>query len=82
MSPSCTATVTGRSMNSTWGPGLTFFDPISWPKSREVTPQQRANRALLQSLMRAEGFVPYTQEWWYFSLNGEPYPDTYFDFPN
>lgn len=64
------------------GSRFDFFDPISWPKSREVTPQQRANRALLQSLMRAEGFVPYTQEWWYFSLNGEPYPDTYFDFPN
>ena len=44
------------------GSRFDFFDPISWPKSREVTPQQRANRALLQSLMRAEGFVPYTQE--------------------
>ena len=31
--------------------------------------------------MKAEGFVPYDREWWHFTLGGEPYPDTYFDFP-
>ena len=36
-----------------------FFGPISWPDSREVTPQQRANRALLHSLMTVHGFAPY-----------------------
>ena len=51
-----------------------FSGPISWPDSREVTPQQRANRTLLQSLMRAYGFLPYTQEWWHFTLAHEPYP--------
>ncbi len=64
------------------GSRFDFFGPISWPNSREVTPQQGANRALLQSLMRAERFVPYTQEWWHFTLSDEPYPDTYFDFLN
>lgn len=64
------------------GSRFDFFGPVSWPDSREVTPQQRANRALLQSLMTAKGFVPYAQEWWHFTLSGEPYPDTYFDFPN
>lgn len=59
-----------------------FFAPISWPDSKEITPQQGANRALLQALMSAHGFVPYAQEWWHFTLADEPYPDTYFDFPN
>ena len=64
------------------GSQFDFFDPISWQSSHEVAPQQRANRALLQSAMKAHGFVPYAQEWWHFSLSGEPYPDTYFDFLN
>jgi len=64
------------------GSGFDFFGPVSWPDSRAVTPQQRANRALLQLVMSAHGFVPYAQEWWHFTLSGEPYPDTYFDFPN
>ncbi|RYZ06987.1 MAG: peptidase M15, partial [Alphaproteobacteria bacterium] len=23
---------------------------------------------------------PLKEEWWHFTLNGEPYPETYFDF--
>ncbi len=64
------------------GSRFDFFGPISWPDSAGVSPQQRANRALLQSLMTASGFAPYAQEWWHFTLREEPYPDTYFDFPN
>lgn len=57
-----------------------FFGPRSWPLSREVTPQQRANRMLLQSLMIKHGFRPLAEEWWHFTLEEEPYPQTYFDF--
>jgi D-alanyl-D-alanine dipeptidase len=57
-----------------------FFGPRSWPSSREVTPQQRANRMLLQALMIKHGFRPLAEEWWHFTLEDEPYPDTYFDF--
>ena len=64
------------------GSRFDFFDPISWPNSPEVTAQQRANRALLQSLMTAHGFGPYAHEWWHFTLRNEPYSDSYFDFPN
>ena len=63
------------------GSGYDFFAPISWPDSPAVTAQQRANRALLQQLMLAHGFTSYAQEWWHFTFAGEPYPDTYFDFP-
>ena len=41
---------------------------------------QKANRKLLRELMVAHKFLPYDKEWWHFSLNNEPYPDTYFDF--
>ena len=41
---------------------------------------QKENRKLLRELMIAHEFLPYDKEWWHFSLNNEPYPDTYFDF--
>ena len=59
-----------------------FFGPTSWPASPVVTAQQRANRALLQNLMATHGFNSYTKEWWHFTLANEPYPESYFDFPN
>jgi D-alanyl-D-alanine dipeptidase len=31
--------------------------------------------------MVAHGFRPLREEWWHFTLNGEPRPDTYFGFP-
>ncbi len=58
-----------------------FADEASWPSSRAVTAQQRANRALLRSIMILHGFRPYFREWWHFTLKDEPFPDTYFDFP-
>ena len=47
----------------------------------DVTAPQRANRVLLRSLMTAEGFRPLAEEWWHFTLDPEPYPDTCFTFP-
>jgi D-alanyl-D-alanine dipeptidase len=64
-----------------FGTGYDCFSPLSHPDSQEVSPQQRANRLLLQSLMVQAGFKPLDTEWWHFTLAGEPYPDTYFDFP-
>jgi D-alanyl-D-alanine dipeptidase len=39
------------------------------------------NRELLRSVMENCGFSSYACEWWHYTLKGEPYPDTYFDFP-
>ena len=64
------------------GSSYDFFGPISWPDSAAITARQRANRTLLQNVMVTQGFNYYAQEWWHFTLEGEPYPDTYFDFPN
>jgi D-alanyl-D-alanine dipeptidase len=58
-----------------------LFDPISWPSSEAVSDEARANRQLLQNLMVQHGFRPLREEWWHFTLENEPYPDTYFDFP-
>ena len=62
------------------GTGWDFFDPKSWPSSMAVNAQQRANRLLLRSVMLANGFTPLAEEWWHFSLENEPFPDTYFEF--
>ena len=58
-----------------------YFDTSSWPDSAAVSAQQRANRLLLRSVMTRHGFRPLAEEWWHFTLNDEPYPDTYFNFP-
>lgn len=63
------------------GSGFDFFGPISWPEDASISPQQRANRLLLRTLMLKHGFKPYPKEWWHFTLAEEPFPDTYFDFP-
>lgn len=56
------------------------FDPAAWPGSDAVTPAQKENRMLLRKVMMDNGFKPLKEEWWHFTLEEEPYPDTYFDF--
>lgn len=63
------------------GSGFDFFGPESWPEHRAISPEQRAHRMLLQTVMKKHGFRPYPKEWWHFTLENEPYPDRYFDFP-
>jgi D-alanyl-D-alanine dipeptidase len=58
-----------------------LFDTRSWPTDATVSEQARANRKMLQGLMVDAGFRPLKEEWWHFTLDQEPYPETYFDFP-
>jgi D-alanyl-D-alanine dipeptidase len=59
-----------------------FFGDISHAYRTEgLTNEQIENRALLRRAMMECGFKPLDEEWWHFSLEDEPYPDTYFDFP-
>lgn len=62
------------------GSAYDLFDPISWPASTAIGNAARANRMLLQDTMIKAGFRPLKEEWWHFTLNDEPYPETYFDF--
>ena len=63
------------------GSPFDLFSPVSHPDYRGVTEEQYANRMNLQRVMVRNGFKPIDCEWWHFTLEKEPYPDTYFEFP-
>jgi D-alanyl-D-alanine dipeptidase len=63
------------------GTQFDFFDETSRTEHRSLTAVQRANRMLLRSLMAQHGFRNYPMEWWHFTLEDEPFPETVFDFP-
>jgi len=58
-----------------------FFGRESWVNYQNITKAQRDNRLLLKSVMNKYGFRSYSKEWWHFTLNNEPFPNTYFNFP-
>jgi D-alanyl-D-alanine dipeptidase len=62
------------------GTGFDCFHELSHTQNRNVGLQQRINRLLLKVLMEKHGFRNFEKEWWHYTLNNEPYPDTYFDF--
>ena len=70
---------TGREVDM--GSPFDYFSELSHPDCRAVTEEQFENRMLLQKLMADGGFAPYDCEWWHFTLENEPFPDTYFEFP-
>ena len=70
---------TGRELDM--GSPFDLFSEVSHPDNRSVTDEQYANRMILQRAMVRAGFKPLDCEWWHFTLCGEPYPDTYFEFP-
>ncbi|APY00836.1 D-alanyl-D-alanine dipeptidase [Lacinutrix venerupis] len=57
-----------------------FFGKESWVENKDLTNEQSKNRQTLQKVMLANGFRNYAQEWWHFTLRGEPYRNQYFDF--
>lgn len=63
------------------GTPFDFFSPRTWPSDRSVSRTAQRNRAMLAEAMARGGFRPYDKEWWHFTLRGEPFPRTYFDFP-
>ena len=69
---------TGKSLDM--GSAYDFFGKESWVNYNDITEKQKANRQLLQTIMRKHGFRNYPKEWWHFTLNNEPFPGTYFDF--
>ncbi len=72
---------TGKELDM--GSPFDLFSEISHPDYRgpEITDEQYNNRMILRNSMIRNGFVPIDCEWWHFTLDNEPYPDTYFDFP-
>ena len=58
-----------------------YFGERSHPDYTGISAQQYENRMLLCGVMLKHGFKPLEEEWWHFTLEDEPYPDTYFTFP-
>jgi D-alanyl-D-alanine dipeptidase len=79
----CTAPVGQRFPDNTldMGTGYDCFDPRSHPADTRISTAAKQNRLLLARLMADAGFRASTTEWWHFTLNGEPNPQEYFDFP-
>jgi D-alanyl-D-alanine dipeptidase len=63
------------------GSAYDFFGIRSHPMYQNISDKQKKNRMLLRKMMLANGFKPYENEWWHFTLRKEPFPDTYFKFP-
>jgi D-alanyl-D-alanine dipeptidase len=64
------------------GSPFDFFSEVSHPDYKGITDEQYENRMMLQNVMVKHGFEPIDCEWWHFTLKNEPYPLTYFEFPN
>ena len=62
--------------------GGTFdlFSEVSHPDYENITEEQKKNRKILHDAMINAGFKGIDSEWWHFTLQDEPYKDTYFDF--
>ena len=70
---------TGKELDM--GSPFDMFSVISHPDYRGITDEQYENRMMLQTVMKRNGFLPIDCEWWHFTLENEPFPDTYFEFP-
>lgn len=58
-----------------------YFGELSHPDYKDITDEQYKNRMILRDAMTSHGFKPIEEEWWHFTLENEPFPDTYFTFP-
>ncbi|HET9483718.1 MAG TPA: M15 family metallopeptidase [Xanthomonadales bacterium] len=63
------------------GTPFDFFDPAAHTDSPSATPDQRARRERLRAAMAAGGFRNYPLEWWHYTFEPEPTPDTAYDAP-
>ena len=63
------------------GSPFDLFSDKSHPDYSGITEEQYRNRMTLRNAMLRNGFLPIDCEWWHFTLENEPYPDTYFEFP-
>jgi D-alanyl-D-alanine dipeptidase len=63
------------------GGGHDLMDTISHHGAPGITEVETQNRQYLHMIMAGCGFRAYDREWWHYTLQDEPYPTTYFDFP-
>lgn len=75
-----TIIISSKNLEIDMGSSYDLFDVISHTTYSKISPQQKANRLLLNLLMKKHGFKSYQKEWWHFTLIKEPFKDKYFDF--
>lgn len=63
-----------------FGTGYDCFDDHAHHGAEGISGEAEANRERLRDLLDRHGFAPYQEEWWHYTLRGEPFPETYFDF--
>lgn len=63
------------------GTGFDCFDTLSHTLDPRIQGEARANRLFLKETLEDVGFTNYENEWWHYTLDDEPFPETYFDFP-
>jgi D-alanyl-D-alanine dipeptidase len=79
---SCTARYRTRFRDNgvNMGTGYDCMDPRAHTFDPRITGRAHRNRLRLRRAMDHVGFAPYDNEWWHFTLRGEPYPERYFNF--
>jgi len=63
------------------GTGFDCFDILANTANPNITVIQAQNREILNSTLSSVGFLNYPGEWWHFTLENEPFPNTSFNFP-
>jgi D-alanyl-D-alanine dipeptidase len=78
----CTAPVADREAETSvdMGTGFDCFDVKANTAVPGLSMAQQQNRQMLVDAMARHGFKNLDKEWWHYTLENEPYPDTVFDF--
>jgi D-alanyl-D-alanine dipeptidase len=78
----CTAPAAGREADTSidMGTGFDCFDAKANTAIPGLSMEQQQNRQMLVDVMARHRFKNYPKEWWHFTLENEPFPDTV-DFP-
>jgi D-alanyl-D-alanine dipeptidase len=79
----CTAPAAMREADTSidMGTGFDCFDVKANTAVQGLSVAQQQNRLMLVDAMARHGFKNYEKEWWHYTLENEPYPNTVFDFP-
>lgn len=62
------------------GSEIDFFGEISATDFPFISFEAKQNRQFLKSLMHKHKFINYEKEWWHYTLENEPFTETYFNF--